>query len=175
MFAGIRLSDGVLRDIGTGHSKDYNTGSGSDSGIIHVTECCWGPGTGHHIYVMASDQTIDNHRYVTTTNEEYSIFGAKDTNTIAQGGYLCKTGTTSGTTCGAYLGKETGKSYFDVKLQACPGDSGAGAAIAGYGYGILSQGVNEGTNGCTVPLSNQYVAFEELTTALIERNAIMNP
>jgi hypothetical protein len=175
-FSGMR-NDGFTAGIGFAHNRYYNATLGRDSGIIHVTNPYWGNGLNWTVYVMSGTYVVNGVTYTTGTNQSYSIAPTPGNSdqipNTPSGKYLCKTGTSSGTTCGPYLGSEIGTFYRRVRYKVCSGDSGAPVYIQNRGYGIHSESVRAG--GCTdVSNAGEYGLYEDLYFAMADLGVVLN-
>jgi streptogrisin C len=130
-----------LDEVDIGPVHNYTFGPGGDMGIIRILDTgYWDPKA--WVYVTAS-----NGGYPTTKNESYTISGTGYSSALI-GEYLCKTGKTSGTTCGKVeaIGVTVNYSASGVtvhglgraKIHTCKGDSGGPLYVQHIAYGLVS-------------------------------------
>lgn len=172
-----RHADGRRFIITAGHCAYFNGGNGT------IWNSVFTDGNGHNvgpmhswIYGSAGDMAVIaipstrlpaltprpwvNVRawpgvYPTTENESYVINGIGSSGSIPNAGnYLCHTGKTIGTRCGAFNRGNVTKTYSNapkagtttvnglaaVNAVACQGDSGGPVYVGGLAFGVLSGG-----------------------------------
>jgi streptogrisin C len=128
-------------EVAIGPVHNYTFGPGGDMGIIRILDTgYWKPKA--WVYVTAS-----NGGYPTTKNESYTISGTGYSSALI-GQYLCKTGKTSGTSCGKVeaIGVTVNYSSEGVtvhnlgraNIHICKGDSGGPLYVKHVAYGLVS-------------------------------------
>jgi hypothetical protein len=131
-------STGNIHNIGPAHNH-VNNGD-RDGAILRIDNPSgWAPS--YRQLVRSSGGG-----WPTTYNEMYPILHV-GTVAMIPGGYLCKTGAATHTTCGRFI-----SSGFDlspgpndvalVNMRGCGGDSGAGVFVGNRAYGIVVQRAN---------------------------------
>ncbi len=91
----------------------------------------------------------------------------------AAGGYACKTGVTSGTSCGPFKAYEVNSYFQEWLMKGCLGDSGSPVYISHMGFGLWD-GIVNSVNGCVTNRGNQYVIVSGLPIALSELHVALN-
>lgn len=131
------LADGT--DVAIGKTHNYTFGAGGDMAIIRIdSPGYWNPAP--WVYVTQS-----NGGYPTTTNAKYTISGVGTSSGLI-GKYLCKTGMTTGTSCGKVEAIGVTVSYPSAvvknlgraKMHLCKGDSGGPLYVKHVAYGLVS-------------------------------------
>jgi Trypsin len=142
------LANGNAVNIGQPHN--FTFGAAGDMGIIRILDTgYWNPKG--WVYVTSS-----NGAYPTVTNSSYTIGGTGWSSPLI-GKYLCKTGQTTGTTCGkveavgqtvSYPGT-TVHNLGRAKIYTCKGDSGGPLYVKHVAYGLVSGiSLNAGSTSC---------------------------
>lgn len=125
-------------NIGVRHRSDYPkdfSGPGDDYGLIENNGSYWGAYPESVIYVTGNAGEGDAPGLA--RNEEYPIVTTPGLYGDVSGGYLCKSGAATATTCGELKGDD-GNGKIKVRATTCQGDSGGAVFLSHKGYGIVS-------------------------------------
>jgi len=135
-----------------GKPWNWKFGAAGDMAILSINnEPGWNPQP--WVYVTAS-----NGGYPTVTNSAYTIKKTGLSGGLI-GTYLCKTGQTSGTSCGklqavgvtvTYSGGPTVHGLGKAAIKVCKGDSGGPVYVKHVAYGLVSGGLISGNCGTTM-------------------------
>jgi streptogrisin C len=135
-----------------GKPWNWKFGAAGDMAILSINnEPGWNPQP--WVYVTAS-----NGGYPTVTNSAYTIKKTGLSGGLI-GKYLCKTGQTSGTSCGklqavgvtvSYSGGPTVQNLGKASIKVCKGDSGGPVYVKHVAYGLVSGGLLSGNCGNTI-------------------------
>lgn len=145
-----RYPDSSAHDIGA--PQDWTFGAGGDMAILRIGDPAgWDPAP--WVYMTGTGWL-----YPTTADEAHPII-ATGPGTPLVGEYVCKTGQTSGTSCGrvratgvsvTYSGTTTVHDLVRATMSVCKGDSGGPVYGNGTAHGLVSGGLLVGNCGTTL-------------------------